>query len=293
MRGTPSELVAALNGSSSIPVRIVHQPVLIEADGIRRQILAANSSDRCVGVIAWMHTFSPAKMWIAGLSALQKPLLHLHTQFNRDLPWGADRHGLHEPEPVGARRPRVRPPADAHGRRAQDGRRARERPRRRRADRHLVSRRLRLAGGAVAARRAVRRQHARRRRHRGGQGRGADPASASRSTATASAILPRRSRGAPDEVVEALLADYEEQYELVEACAPGGARRDVAGRRGSHRGGPALVSRRARLQGVHRHVRGSARAAPVAGHCRAAADGRRLRLRRARATGRPRHSSAS
>jgi L-arabinose isomerase len=49
--------------------------------------LEANSSDACVGVIAWMHTFSPAKMWIAGLTVLQKPLLHLHTQFNRDLPW--------------------------------------------------------------------------------------------------------------------------------------------------------------------------------------------------------------
>src|SRR5882724_12018299 len=75
-----SQLVAALKGSGSIPVRIVYQPVLTEPEGIRRQILAANSSDRCVGVIAWMHTFSPARMWIAGLSALHKPLLHLHTQ---------------------------------------------------------------------------------------------------------------------------------------------------------------------------------------------------------------------
>ena len=82
------KLAAALDSCASIPVRVVPQPVLIEPDGIRRLILAANSSDRCVGVIAWMHTFSPAKMWIGGLSVLQKPLLHLHTQFNRDLPWG-------------------------------------------------------------------------------------------------------------------------------------------------------------------------------------------------------------
>jgi L-arabinose isomerase len=81
------QLAATLDGSSSIPVRVVWQPVVTEPDGIRRQILAANSSDKCVGVIAWMHTFSPAKMWIGGLSALQKPLLHLHTQFHRDLPW--------------------------------------------------------------------------------------------------------------------------------------------------------------------------------------------------------------
>jgi L-arabinose isomerase len=80
-------LAAALDDSPAIPVRIVYQPVLTEPDGIRRQILDANGTDKCVGVIAWMHTFSPAKMWIGGLSALQKPLLHLHTQFNRDLPW--------------------------------------------------------------------------------------------------------------------------------------------------------------------------------------------------------------
>ena len=54
---------------------------------IRRCRLEANAADACVGVVAWMHTFSPAKMWIAGLAALQKPLLHLHTQFNRELPW--------------------------------------------------------------------------------------------------------------------------------------------------------------------------------------------------------------
>ena len=71
----------------SVPVRIVHKPVLTSADAIRRLCLDANSDDRCVGVVAWMHTFSPAKMWIAGLTVLHKPLRHLHTQFNRDLPW--------------------------------------------------------------------------------------------------------------------------------------------------------------------------------------------------------------
>jgi L-arabinose isomerase len=80
-------LAAALDGSGPVPVRIVWQPVLSEPDGIRRQILAADSADNCVGLIAWMHTFSPAKMWIGGLSVLQKPLLHLHTQLDRELPW--------------------------------------------------------------------------------------------------------------------------------------------------------------------------------------------------------------
>jgi L-arabinose isomerase len=61
--------------------------VLTNPDSIRSLCIEANSEERCVGLIAWMHTFSPAKMWIAGLSALRKPFVHLHTQFNRDLPW--------------------------------------------------------------------------------------------------------------------------------------------------------------------------------------------------------------
>ena len=80
-------IAAALEASASIPVSIVRRPTMTSPDAIRRLMLEANASDACVGVIAWMHTFSPAKMWIAGLGILQKPLLHLHTQFNRDLPW--------------------------------------------------------------------------------------------------------------------------------------------------------------------------------------------------------------
>jgi L-arabinose isomerase len=68
-------------------VRLIWKPVLTTGDAIRRACLDATSSDACVGVIAWMHTFSPAKMWIAGLDALGKPLLHLHTQANVELPW--------------------------------------------------------------------------------------------------------------------------------------------------------------------------------------------------------------
>ena len=81
------EVVAFLDAGVEVPVRIVQKNVVTGAEAIRRLCLEANSSDNCVGVIAWMHTFSPAKMWIAGLTVLQKPLLHLHTQFNRDLPW--------------------------------------------------------------------------------------------------------------------------------------------------------------------------------------------------------------
>ena len=73
---------------AGLPVRVEWKPVLIDPDGIRRLALDANSDDSVIGIIAWMHTFSPAKMWIAGLDALRKPLLHLHTQANVELPWG-------------------------------------------------------------------------------------------------------------------------------------------------------------------------------------------------------------
>ena len=81
------EVAAGLDAQPEIPVRVVQKEVAKSPGSIRRVALDANAADTCIGVIAWMHTFSPAKMWIAGLSALQKPLLHLHTQFNRDLPW--------------------------------------------------------------------------------------------------------------------------------------------------------------------------------------------------------------
>ncbi|MEU1688937.1 L-arabinose isomerase [Micromonospora sp. NPDC005707] len=77
----------ALAASGEIVADVVAKPVLTDADAIRRVLLDASSDDACAGIIAWMHTFSPAKMWISGLERLQKPLLHLHTQANRDLPW--------------------------------------------------------------------------------------------------------------------------------------------------------------------------------------------------------------
>jgi L-arabinose isomerase len=77
-----------LSQSKQIPVDVVFKPVLTTPDAIYQLCLEANSAPDCVGIITWMHTFSPAKMWIAGLSALKKPFLHLHTQFNREIPWG-------------------------------------------------------------------------------------------------------------------------------------------------------------------------------------------------------------
>src|SRR5690606_5536290 len=77
----------ALDAASETPVKIVWKPVLTDSAAIKRIALEANADDRVIGLVAWMHTFSPAKMWIAGLDALQKPLAHLHTQANVELPW--------------------------------------------------------------------------------------------------------------------------------------------------------------------------------------------------------------
>lgn len=81
------QIVSALTASPKIPVKVLFKPVLKTPEEIYRTFQEANTAKNCVGIIAWMHTFSPAKMWIGGLKILQRPLLHLHTQFNRDIPW--------------------------------------------------------------------------------------------------------------------------------------------------------------------------------------------------------------
>jgi L-arabinose isomerase len=80
-------IAAALGDSPQIPVTIVFKPTVKTPDEIYRVCSEANNAENCIGIIAWMHTFSPAKMWIGGLKALRKPIVHLHTQFNRDIPW--------------------------------------------------------------------------------------------------------------------------------------------------------------------------------------------------------------
>jgi L-arabinose isomerase len=81
------QIVQAFSESSKIPVKIVFKPVVTTPEAITDLCLAANNAKNCVGLITWMHTFSPAKMWSTGLANLKKPFLHLHTQFNRDIPW--------------------------------------------------------------------------------------------------------------------------------------------------------------------------------------------------------------
>ncbi|MCP4312632.1 MAG: L-arabinose isomerase [Bacteroidetes bacterium] len=77
----------ALNESSAIPVEVVFKPVLTTPDAIFSLCMEASNAHPCIGLITWMHTFSPAKMWIGGLKSLTKPFVHLHTQFSRDIPW--------------------------------------------------------------------------------------------------------------------------------------------------------------------------------------------------------------
>ena len=77
----------ALSDSKEIPTRVTFKPVVTTPTAIHELCLEANTSKNCIGLVTWMHTFSPAKMWIAGLKALRKPFAHLHTQYNRELPW--------------------------------------------------------------------------------------------------------------------------------------------------------------------------------------------------------------
>ena len=81
------QVAEGLNHAAQIPVNVIYKPIVKSPGEIFNTLQQANTSPACIGIICWMHTFSPAKMWIRGLSILQKPMLHLHTQFNRDIPW--------------------------------------------------------------------------------------------------------------------------------------------------------------------------------------------------------------
>jgi len=82
-----SEIVNGLNTSKDIPVKIIFKPTVTTPDQITNVCIDANSNKNCIGLITWMHTFSPSKMWIKGLNLLKKPICHLHTQFNAEIPW--------------------------------------------------------------------------------------------------------------------------------------------------------------------------------------------------------------
>lgn len=83
-----SAIVSGLNKEAKLPLVLRGRPVVTTPDEILAACLAANNDPTCIGVVVWMHTFSPSKMWIRGLQALNKPMCHLHTQFNAEIPWG-------------------------------------------------------------------------------------------------------------------------------------------------------------------------------------------------------------
>jgi L-arabinose isomerase len=82
-----AKIAAALDKNPKISQKIIFKPVLTTPEAIFELCSEANNAGKCIGLITWMHTFSPAKMWIKGLSVLNKPFLHFHTQLNRDIPW--------------------------------------------------------------------------------------------------------------------------------------------------------------------------------------------------------------
>ena len=81
------QIAEALSADATIPVEVVWKPTVTTPDEVYAMCRDANADDSCIGLVTWMHTFSPAKMWIAGLTSLRKPFVHLHTQFGRDIPW--------------------------------------------------------------------------------------------------------------------------------------------------------------------------------------------------------------
>ncbi|MCA9961363.1 MAG: L-arabinose isomerase, partial [Anaerolineales bacterium] len=82
-----AKIAAALDNAPQLPVKVVFKPIVTTPEEVYNVCQAANTATNCIGLIFWMHTFSPAKMWIAGLQALQKPFAQLHTQFNAEIPW--------------------------------------------------------------------------------------------------------------------------------------------------------------------------------------------------------------
>jgi L-arabinose isomerase len=81
------QIATSLAAEKTISLKVVFKPIVTRPEEIRAVCREASASSVCAGVILWMHTFSPGKMWIGGLNVLTKPMLHLHTQFNRELPW--------------------------------------------------------------------------------------------------------------------------------------------------------------------------------------------------------------
>ena len=273
------EVCETLAASVRAAPRIVWKPVLTTSDGIRRACLDATSDDAVVGIIAWMHTFSPAKAWIAGLEALGKPLLHLHTQANRSLPWAEldmdfmnlnqAAHGDREFGYVQSRLGVARKTVAGH---VGDP-----------AVAERVSDWARAAAGWQAS------QSLKMARF-GDNMRGVAVTDGDKVGAQAQLGVSVNAYGVNDLVavvdevtdadVDKLVAEYEDTYRVADELRRGGERHESLRYGGRLELGHARVPRGRRLHGVHDELRGPRRAAPAPRPRRAAPDGRRLRLRR-------------
>ncbi len=272
-------IASALDAAPGIPVKVVVKPVLTGSDEILRLCQAADADDSCVGLITWMHTFSPAKMWIAGLEALRKPFLHLHTQFNERDPLVVHRHGLHEPQPGGPRRPRVRVHRGPAAAGADGRRRALGGPRGPGPDRCLDPRGQRTSRLGDRPDRPLRRQHARGRGHRRRQGRG--PAAARVQRQHLRGRRPRGTgRGGLGRRRRPVDRGLSRRVRRRTGPVPGRRAPRRTARRRADRGRSPRVPRRRPLHRPHRHLRGPPRPQPAARPGRPAADGRWIRLRR-------------
>ena len=271
------QIAGALAKSKKLPLKTVFKALLTTPDEIFKLCLEANSDPNCAGLILWMHTFSPSKMWIRGLNALQKPFAHLHTQFNAELPWdlidmdfmnlNQSAHGDRE---AGFIHTRMRLAAS---RRRPLGRSGSACPARRLDARG--ARLARLAGREVLP---LRRQHAPGRGDRRRQGRRRDDLRLLDQHLASAIWSPRSTRSAtpprptsPPNTRRATRCRRSAQGRQAPRLAP--LRRQARARH-------ARLPRGGRLQGLHRHVRGPARTQAIARPGVAAADGRRLWLRR-------------
>ena len=273
------DIAGALAESPKLPLRTVFKELLTTPEEIAQLCMAANSDANCAGLILWMHTFSPSKMWIRGLNALQKPFLHLHTQFNQDLPWRSidmDFMNLNQ---------------SAHGDR----------------EAGFIHTRMRLARKVVVGHwgdpevherigawmRAARAWHdwqgakfcrfgdnMRQVAVTEGDKVAAEMKFGFATNGYGVGELASAVDAVSDSEAKDLAGEYEGRYRRRCGIAQGRRATRLASLRRAARTRIARIPRQRRLQGLHHHVRGPARAEAASRPRAAAPDGRRLRLRR-------------
>ena len=273
------QVAAALDASAAVPVAIVDREPLTDAESIRRALSEASADEDCIGVIAWMHTFSPARMWIGGLSALRKPLLHLHTQFDRDLPWSEidmdymnlnqSAHGDREFGYIETRMGVARKTVVGHW--ADPEVQARIGTWIRAAEGWREAQSLRIARFGDNMRDVAVTE---------GDKVGAQITFGATVNGYGIDALGEAVLGAREAAVHELVERYDDAYDLVEALRPDGYRRDALVEAARIEVGLRSFLLDGGLWRLHRHLRGPRRAAPAPRDRRPAADGRRLRLRR-------------